>query len=231
MACFPRSGGQQASEQNHAPGSLGRAPPKSKRQEIPLWNKVLKWSHLEAFSQDSQLVKKAREEYFSKHSYNFITEGTHDHLDIFKQMATSTKLLGISIYEIQAVWSGPDKLRQDNYALRSLCKGLKFLHVVPLLESQKVMGLVGIHDPDTLCHFNGMTHCPWCGKEGQNGGTVVNHLWIVQYRLGLVCNKCNNCPTTSSDSPLLPWLAGLSAARGEGSRWTGLLRVITCRKW
>ena len=35
------------------------------------------------------------------------------------------------------------------------------------------MGLVGIHDPDALCHFNGLTHCPWCGKEGQNEGTVV----------------------------------------------------------
>ena len=51
----------------------------------------------------------------------------------------------------------------------------------------------------TLCHFNGLTHCPWCGKEGQNEGTVVNHLWMVHYRLGLVCNKCYYYPLTSSD--------------------------------
>ena len=44
------------------------------------------------------------------------------------------------------------------------------------------MGLVGIHDPDALCHFNGLTHCPWCGKEGQNEGKVVKHLWTVHYR-------------------------------------------------
>ena len=84
---------------------------------------------------------------------------------------------------------GLDELRQANYALRSLPKGMKFLHVVAPSESPKVMGLVGIHDPDTLHHFNSVTHYPCCGKEGQNKGTVVNHLQTVHYRLGLVCNK------------------------------------------
>ena len=98
-------------------------------------------------------------------------------------MAKSAKLLGSSIYEIQEVWEGPDELQQVNYALRSLPKGLKFLPVVPPLNIPKVMGLVGIHDPKALCHFNGMTDCPWCGKEGQNEGTVVNHLQMVHYRL------------------------------------------------
>ena len=115
-------------------------------------------------------------------------------------MAKSTKLLGLAIYEIQEVWKGPDELQQANYALRSLPKGLKFLQVVPPSESPKVLGLVGIHDPDALCHFNGLTHCPWCGKEGQNEGTVVNHLCMVYYRLGLVCNKCCDYPSTSSDT-------------------------------
>ena len=114
-------------------------------------------------------------------------------------MAKSANL-GTSIHEIQVVWMGPDELRQANYALRSLPKSLKFLHVVPLSESPKDMGLVGIHVPDALCHFNGLAHCPWCGKEGQNKGKVVNHLWTVHYRLGLVCNKCNNCPSTSLDT-------------------------------
>ena len=45
------------------------------------------------------------------------------------------------------------------------------------------MGLVGIHDPDALWNFNGVTHCPWCRKEGQNEGTTVNHLWMVHYSL------------------------------------------------
>ena len=115
-------------------------------------------------------------------------------------MAKSAEFLGTSIYEIQAAWTGQDELKQANYALRSLPKGLKFLHVVPPSESPKVMGLVGIHDPDTLHHFNDMTHCPWCGKEGQNERTVVNHLQMVHHRLGLVCNKSNDCPSTSSDT-------------------------------
>ena len=161
---------------------------------------MLKQSHSEAFSQDTDLVKEARKEYFLKHSYNFTTEGTCNLSEVFKQMARSANLLGTSIHEIHVVWMGPDELRQANYALRSLLKGLRFLHAAPLSESPKVMGLVGIHDPDALCHFNGLTHCPWCGKVGQNEGTVVNHLWRVHYRLGLVYDKCNDCPSTSFDT-------------------------------
>ena len=58
-------------------------------------------------------------------------EGTHDLSEIFKQMAVSANLLGTSIYEIQASWIGPDKLKQAKCALWSLPKGLKFLCVVP----------------------------------------------------------------------------------------------------
>ena len=115
-------------------------------------------------------------------------------------MAETAKLLGSAIYKIKEVWKGPDELRQANYALRALPKGLKFLRAVPPSESPKVMELVGIHNPDALHHFNSMTHCPWCGMEGQNEGTVINHLWMVHYRLGLVCNKCYNYPSTSSDT-------------------------------
>ena len=45
-------------------------------------------------------------------------------------MAASAELLGTSIYKIQASWTGPDELKQANYAPQSLPKGLKFLHVV-----------------------------------------------------------------------------------------------------
>ena len=145
-------------------------------------------------------MKEARKGYFKRHSYNLTAEHTCDLSEVFRQMAESTNLLGTTIHKIQVVWTGLDKLRQANYALRSLPKGLKFLHVVPPSESPKVMGLVGIHNPDALCHFNGLTHCPWCGKEGQNKGTVVNHLQTVHYRLGLVWDKCNNCPSTSLDT-------------------------------
>ena len=91
--------------------------------------------------------------------------------------------MGTSIYEIQASRMGPDELKQANYALRSLPKGLKFLHVVPPSESPKVMGLVGIHDLDALHCFSGIPHCLWWWERGQNEGTMVNHLWMVHYRL------------------------------------------------
>ena len=89
-------------------------------------------------------------------------------------MTTSAGLLSTSIHEIQASWAGPKELKQVNYALQSLPNSLKFLCEVPPLESPKVMGLVGIHDPDALHHFSGVTYCPWCGKESQNGG-----LWSI----------------------------------------------------
>ena len=170
------------------------------QQEITPWVRALKLSHAEAFGQDSDLVKEARREFFSKHSHNFATDGTCNLSEIFKQMAASTELLGTSIHKIQSSWTGPDKLKQANNALQSLPKGLKFLWAVPTSESPKVMGLVGIHDPDALQHFSGITHCPWCGKEGQNKGPMVNHLWTVHYRLGLVCNRCHDCPSTMANT-------------------------------
>ena len=91
-------------------------------------------------------------------------------------MAVSADLLGISIHEMQVSWIGPKELKQVNYALQSLPKGLKFLHVVPTSESPKVMGLVGMHNPDPRYHFSGITYCPWCGQEDRNEGTMVNHL-------------------------------------------------------
>ena len=115
-------------------------------------------------------------------------------------MAMSADLLGTSIYKIQASWKGPDELKQANYALRSLTKGLKFLQAIPPSASPKVMGLMGIHDLDALSPFRCMTHCPWCGKEGQNEGAVVNHLQTVHNRLGLVCDMCHDCPSIMADT-------------------------------
>ena len=90
----------------------------------------------------------ARLHFFSKHSYNFNQDSNRDLSRIFKKLAVSAGLLGTDIYEIEASWTGPEELKQANYTLWSLPKGLKFLRAVPALESPKVMGLVGIHDPD-----------------------------------------------------------------------------------
>ena len=106
----------------------------------------------------------------------FTTDSTHDLSGTFRHLAVSASLLGTSIYDIQSSWTGPEELKQANYDLQSLPKGLKFFWVVPPSESPKVMGLLGIHDLDAFCHFSSITYCPWCGKEGQNEGTMVNHL-------------------------------------------------------
>ena len=175
-------------------------PPSPKRWDIPPWFKTLKPNHTEAFSQDSDMVKEARREYFSKHSYDFDIDGNCNLSGTFKHLATSTGLLGTSIYKTQSPWMGPEELKQANYILLSLPKGLKFLWAVPPSQSPKVMGLISIHDPDALCCFSSVTYCPWCRKEGQNKGTVVNHLWTTHYRLGLVCDKCYSCLYTMSDT-------------------------------
>ena len=51
---------------------------------------------------------------------------------MFKHLATGAGLLGTSIYETQSPWIGPEELKQANYILLSLTKGLKFLQAAPL---------------------------------------------------------------------------------------------------
>ena len=111
-------------------------------------------------------------------------------------MIKSTGLLGSKIYGIQETWIGWHKLEYANYALKTLPNELKFFCLVSPSESPK--GLTNIHHLDALCHFNWVTHSPWCGKEGQNEGMIVGHLWTTHYKLGLVCEKCFCCPSIMS---------------------------------
>ena len=134
--------------------------PSSKQQEVTPLHKVLTRSHQEAFSWDSHLVRKTREEYFRNHCQNFNSENSHDLMDVFHIMVEAAGLLGSTIYEIKEAWTGQDELQQANYVLRTLPKGLKFFRVVSPSESPKVMGLMGMHHLDMLHHFNGLTNCP-----------------------------------------------------------------------
>ena len=115
-------------------------------------------------------------------------------------MIESTGLLGSKILEIQETWMGQCKLEYTNYALKTLLKGFKFFHPVSPLKSPKLMGLTNIQHPDAPCCFNGVTHCLWCGKEGQNEGMIINHQQMMYYKLGLVCKKCFCCPLVTSDA-------------------------------
>ena len=60
-----------------------KGPPSSKWWEVTPLYKVLMRSHQEAFSRDSHLVRKMREEYFRNHCPNFNNENSHDLTDIF----------------------------------------------------------------------------------------------------------------------------------------------------
>ena len=90
-------------------------PPSPKRWEIPHWLTTLKPNHAKAFSWDSDMVKKARREYFSKHSFNFTSDGTCNLSRMFKHLATRAGLLGTSIYETQSPWTGPEELKQTMF--------------------------------------------------------------------------------------------------------------------
>ena len=154
----------------------------------------------EAFSQDSHLVRKARKEYYKNHWLDFDSETSCDLAEVFQCMIETAGLLNSAIYEIQEAWTGQKELQYASYALRTLPKGLTFFHAVSPSESPMVMGLTGMHHPNTLCHFNGVTYCPWCGKEGQNEGTIINHLRTVHFKFGLICERCFCCPFIMSEA-------------------------------
>ena len=173
---------------------------KPKKGRTADWLTCMESDHADAFSRDSNSIKEARARYFITHSWNWDHGNTEDLSDIFKELTQEAGLLGESIFKIQWSWKGPEHLQQANYVFQSQPKGLKFLRVVSAKESPKEMGLKGIHDPEALQHFSGYTYCPWCGKSGQNEGTIINHLRTTHYKLGLICNRCFGCPTTTSDT-------------------------------
>ena len=184
----------------NSPMASQEVPSSSKREKAADWSSSLKPSHADAFSWDSSPVKEARAHYFTTHPWDWAHSNTDNLSDIFRELAQDAVLLGESIYEIQLSWNGPDELKHANYVLQSLPKGLKFLRVVSTKESPKIMGLKEIHDFDALWHFASYTYCPWCGKDGQNKGTIINHLRTVHYKLGLVCDQCFCCHTVTSDT-------------------------------
>ena len=96
--------------------------------------------------------------------------------------------------------TGQKDLRYSHHMIRNLPKGLQFFCLVSPSDSPKVMGLKGIHHPNALCCHAGLSYCPWCGKEGQNEGTVVNHLQTMHYKLGLVSSGCLHFSVATSEA-------------------------------
>ena len=142
----------------------------------------------------------ARQTYQESHPINFQQEGSHDCSSVFHEMASSACLLNSSIFEVQDTWYGRKDLSAANQAARNSPKHIHFFRLISPLELPKIMGLQDIHSHDApYCH-GGLAFCPWCGKEGQNEGTIINHLKIMHYQLGLICNKCLSFFMTGSDA-------------------------------
>ena len=129
------------------------------KDEMP-FKKSLKRSWQEAFTKDSNLVQQAREDYFKTNHPHFNWETSHDLSDVFQDMILHVSHLDSQIYEIQEARTGWEDLQYANNALRTLPKGLQIFHPVSPLESPKVMGLTGAHNPDALHCFASVTFCP-----------------------------------------------------------------------
>ena len=163
-----------------AMGTSKELPHLRQKDKMP-FKKSLKGNQWEAFAKDSDLVQKARENYFKTNCPQFKWETLHDLSGVFWDMISHVSLLDSQIYEIQEAWTRQDDWQYANNALNTSPKGLQFFCPISPLELPKVIGLTGIHNPDALCPFAGVIFCPWCRKEGQNEGTIVNHLQTMHY--------------------------------------------------
>ena len=188
----------------------------------------LKESCQETFCQDSNLDCITRQRYFEAHHPTFDQEGSHDLSGPLWEMITSVDLLDSEIYKIQEVSTGWKDLQYAKHALKSFPKGLQFFHPMSPLELPKVMGLKGVHHPNTLCQHMGLLFCPWHGKEGQNEGTVVNHLWPTHYKLGLGLLQMSLLPHNHFRGHMASWprLQAPWHRRGRQEAWWWHLVLI-----
>ena len=150
-----------------------RATHLKQKDKMP-FKKSLKGDQWEAFAKDSDLVWQAREDYFRTNCPHFDHETLHDLSGVFMEMIMSVGLPDSKFTKSKRPGPGKKDLWYANDALKTLLKGLRFFHPISPSELPKVMDLEGIHHPDALHHFAGVTFCPWCGKEGPNEGTIVN---------------------------------------------------------
>ena len=190
----------------HSSGEEGTGPATPPR-ELTHWKwregrslTGLKENIQEAFCQDSNLVQVTRWRYSEVHNPTFDQEGSNNLSGLFQEMVTCANLLDSEIYKTQEARTSQRDLWYTNDALKVHWRVCSFFCPVSPLESLKVMDLQGIHYPKALCHHVELSYCPWCGKEGQNEGTVVNHLWTTHYKLGLVCSGCLCFPSITAEA-------------------------------
>ena len=91
---------------------------------------------------------------------------------------------------MQETWGSQKDLKTTNWVAWASPEDIHFFQIILPMESPKIMDLKGIHSTEALQWWGGLTFCPWCGREGQNEGMVVNDLWTMHYHLGIICACC-----------------------------------------
>ena len=175
-------------------------------EEQPCWRwkegkplvRLLKESCWEALGKDSELIWVTMWVYFKTHCRDFDHKGSHNLCHTFKEMVTSTGLLGSDVHEVQQVWTGWKDLWVAHCMLK-VPKGHPFLLSGASHWITQDHGFKGNPFPKALRWQSGLS-CAWCRKEGQNEGMVVNNLWMSHYHLGLICGQCLEYFTTSTDT-------------------------------
>ena len=134
-------------------------------------------------------------------------------------MAHDTNLLNSEIHEVQEVWTGQRGFKAINCATQTSPKDIQFFHMVSPNELSNIMGLKGVHSPEALHQWGGHSFGLWCGKEGQNEGTIMNHLRTTHYHLGLVHGLCGDFFSPSADA--MRWHAHMckSIASAKENDW------------
>ena len=136
--------------------------------------------------------------YFKTHHPKFDHKVSHNLAHEFQKRADSAGLLDLDVYEVQDMWTGQKELCATNHVAKGSLKDICYFQVISPTELSKIMGLKGIHSPEVLKWQNGLSFCSWCGKEGQNEGSLVNHLRTSHYHLGLICSQCLEYFTSSN---------------------------------
>ena len=164
----------------------GEPTPQWQKGEDPLVGHLGDSCH-EAFCRDSELVQCIRQTYFRTHVLTFHKGDTYKLMEVFKELAEMAGVLGTEVHPVHDQWVGRKELCLAYHVVRGSAKDLHFFRTVVPLKPPKIMGFQGIHSPKALKWQAGLSFCPWCRKEGQNKGTIVNHLCTRHYHLWLVC--------------------------------------------
>ena len=112
----------------------------------------------------------------------------------------SAVLMDSEIHEVQEVWARWKDLQATHHVAKGSPKDICFSGWCILPNCLRSWDWGESNPPKLLCRHVGLTFCPWCGKEGQNEGTVANHLQTIHYHLGLICSQCLKYFTTSADT-------------------------------